>query len=62
MNERPGKKYIGVWLPEAVHAALAYLARADDRSMNYIVARMLERGVEHLSKSGKKAPREPGNA
>ena len=45
-----GKKYVGAWIPKQMHTALKKIAAADNRSLQYILNKLISRGVVHLMK------------
>lgn len=49
-NSHEGKKFVGAWVPRPLHTALKTVAAREDRSLQYILVKMMQRGVDHLMK------------
>lgn len=48
MSDRPGKKFIGAYIDEETKDKLQRIAALEDRSLAYIVEKILSAGVLHL--------------
>ena len=47
MSTRAGKKFIGAYIPAPVKKRLEQIAKTQDRSLSYVVEKILDEGVKH---------------
>ncbi len=48
MGQRTGKSFIGGYIKKDTKAKLNRVAKAQDRSLSYLIEKILESGVKHL--------------